>query len=51
MTGDQLEGNGDCVHKAVDCVEPGYTGKADQGSKEGTTRAAEHTYNISQDKQ
>ena len=34
MTGEELDGNGDCVHKAVDSVEPGYTGKADQGSRD-----------------
>ena len=35
VTGDELDGNGDCVHKAVDSVEPDYTGKVDQGTKEG----------------
>ena len=35
MAGEELDGNGDCVHKAVDSVEPDYTGKVDQGTKEG----------------
>ena len=47
MTGEELDGNGDCVHKAVDSVEPGYTGKADQGSRD---HPCKESYNISQDK-
>ena len=39
VAGEELDGNGDCVHKAVDSVEPDSTGKVDQGTKEGTTRA------------
>ena len=47
VTGDELDGNGDCVHKAVDSVEPDYTGKADQGSRD---HPCTESYNISQDK-
>ena len=55
VAGEELDGNGDCVHKAVDSVEPDYTGKVDQGTKEGPAPPVHlnrviQQYNISQDK-